>query len=553
MGAVPDAWPEPNLEGFVSPRAKVAVEQRRGDGQTQSLELQVDLLDFFADELLAGPPKPGQARVFLLVGKAGSGKSTLLAKIAQTHRGRRLGNRLRLRLASLSGELDKALADIDPAEKTALLLDSLDENPGMGRDAERFLDKVLEATKALALVVLAIDPAYLPEGLAKPGNRFRFEGSGGPHELVKLEILPFDDEQKALFFSKKYPALKGLVGENAKRKQHALAVAKNLPGLSALPLWLDLLERFPLEKSLEGFDFYYQICQTLAQDDAPMLRELALDMLLCKRVRQAYACPPKVAEPIALSHRRTPDDLAASPFLWQDRAQAWRFGSRLFLEYFWAEACFDQPELEQQINFDKARHCRQFLDEIFLHRLALPFFSARRLEGRFMPHPLPRARSTQGGEFAQHDLAALKPRDIENIALLAPIDFPAGALRVLRGLPRLESLALSWHELTELAQLGELNGLRVLHLKRGPLESLRNARLPRLEEAYLAHNRLRDLGPLRLLPRLTHLDLEGNAIEQIDALLELPNLRFLNLRGNPLGPSALALLPKLAARCELLR
>lgn len=68
--------------------------------------------------------------------------------------------------------------------------------------------------------------------------------------------------------------------------------------------------------------------------------------------------------------------------------------------------------------------------------------------------------------------------------------------------------------------------------------------MPKLEELYMARNKVNSLTGYEGLPALKKLHLRRNALEKIeDELAELPELRYLNLRSN--GISSLEVMLKL--------
>jgi hypothetical protein len=125
-------------------------------------------------------------------------------------------------------------------------------------------------------------------------------------------------------------------------------------------------------------------------------------------------------------------------------------------------------------------------------------------------------------------------------------DRPARVLAPLRWLPRLESLFLGQSELTDPQVLGELKGLRVLHLSDRLLDDL--APVGACRELRVLHLSLPrpwpDLSALAALERLEEFHFHGNllALEDVPAL---PQIRVALLSGSGLAPRDLRRLPEM--------
>jgi len=127
---------------------------------------------------------------------------------------------------------------------------------------------------------------------------------------------------------------------------------------------------------------------------------------------------------------------------------------------------------------------------------------------------------------------------IEHFVVLRELNLAFNDIKdvsALASLPRLTDLQLSHNQINNLPIFAAATSLKRLELNHNQIDSLSWLTAEHflvLENLSVAHNRIADAGPLRVLTGLRELDFRSNRLRELGAILELGNLDMLDVGGN---------------------
>jgi serine/threonine protein kinase len=120
-------------------------------------------------------------------------------------------------------------------------------------------------------------------------------------------------------------------------------------------------------------------------------------------------------------------------------------------------------------------------------------------------------------------------------------------------LKKLESIDLADNPISDISPLSELVNLTSILLTRDPISDISPlAGLKKLGLAYMEDCLITDVTPLASLNKLEMLFLDKNQISDVSSLASLKHLSILSLKGNPLSQEQLNALKKALPNCEII-
>jgi formylglycine-generating enzyme required for sulfatase activity len=326
--------------------------------------------------------KENDGKFYLLLGETGMGKSTalleLFTRFALTQRA------YEVVFTNFSKDLEPVFQLPNP-EKTILLLDGIDEAPGMLDDPEAFFAKVENSVRNFAKVIISCRTQFFVNKAAERSKT----STKLPKNYHKVYLDFLEMETVQLYLGKRYRA--GTIDFIA-----AMSMVKRTGNLFRRPLLLSYI--FDMVEQKDDFLFYkapknsnadasgtvtqYEIYQTIL--DKWMEREALLNPSLDGDYRRVlHTVSMKLAQAIFYPENRTyvyysdlkniaeKYRLPISDTLLRDRSLLHRneqgyynFAHRTFKEFFFAQLLYDGLISEEEFPFDAYEDTERFYNEM---------------------------------------------------------------------------------------------------------------------------------------------------------------------------------------------
>ncbi len=369
------------------------------------------LIPFFIQT--AFDEKADQERFYLILADSGMGKTTFMINLYLRYHSpfnRRLKHKMRLFRFSNPDTLPEVKA-IPPEEarNTILLLDALDEDPGIVSkapgmtDAEAFqrrVNEIVDVARYFREVVMTCRTQYFPGQEDDPYEiNIRRPDEKGFYRLNKLYLSPFTDEEVRRYLRKKYGRLPFI---HRRKKARAADIVKRSRLLLMRPMMLSYIDML-----IDGEappDSLYGIYEALIEKwlqregekrrktgDRPAfidnLRRVSLET--AKEIHAHWTQHRRLyltkEEAVAIAARHDielrPEEVTGQSLLTCDGAGNWKFAHKSVFEFFLARLAINEPTLLVSFHFTGMDVARQFLVEKNILPLFVPIKGGEFLMG----------------------------------------------------------------------------------------------------------------------------------------------------------------------------
>ena len=419
-------------------------------GQTHAFATKQKSIPFFLKQ--AFKQNKDECQFYILLADSGMGKTTFMINLYLRYLHQFRGAKYQIKLFPLGfPDIDKKIEAIkENRGNTILLLDAFDEDPQALHQYKPRLNKLIQKTLDFREVVITCRTQFFPTEEEEPKETgvMRFGGDGGERVFRKLYLAPFDDKDIRTYLKKRF------TWYQRDKKHKAWQIVRHSPNLMVRPMLLsyvdDLLESD--RPYTAPYMVYVELIQKWVEREAQKMpserkkhyeeelftfsREIARDIYTNRKQRQGtLMIPGKEVQSFADKHtiKLSEMEMKGRSLLNRNARGEYKFSHKSVLEYFLAEEAFFNPDFRKILNFESMDVAENFLDDMIVERLTVPFFS----------------RSDVGGEYR---LKGGKPRfltplnrDLLSQTTHLTLDTWTGDEDVLffKGLPMLKVLEIS--------------------------------------------------------------------------------------------------------------
>lgn len=269
--------------------------------------------------------------------------------------------------------------DVEKARRTILLLDGLDEDPGIvsqdpaisdDRAFRDRVDEIIEITKSFADIIITCRTQYFPGQEDDPYElKIRRPDEKGFYTLNKIYISPLNDKEVRCYLNKKY----GWIGfVNYKKKKKALKVVSQAENLVVRPMLLSyidyLIEEPGTYKNI--YTVYDALVRKWLKREAEKRKGANQQEVFIKNLENLsqslavaiyYAWKNK--NRLYLSKDETlrvarkfnikldPQEITGQSLLTCDGSGNWKFAHKSIMEFFLAKEIYKKPGMLKDFNF----------------------------------------------------------------------------------------------------------------------------------------------------------------------------------------------------------
>lgn len=315
--------------------------------------------------------KSDSERFYLILADSGMGKTTFMINLYLSYHSffnrRRKHKMCLFRFSNPDTMMLIKAIKYEEARETILLLDALDEDPGIVSDdpavtdAEAFqqrVDEIIEATRSFAEVVMTCRTQYFPGQEDNPYElNIRRPDEKGFYVLNKLYLSPFNMEEVKRYLRKKYGYLPFL---NRNKKQQAARLVGQSRHLVMRPMMLSYIDDLlsdPDKKFERDYDIYETLIQKWLLREANKRKYRGADREAF--IKHLYKVSQKTAiaiwqvwqvrkrlyltkdEAVAIASENNidlrPEEVTGQSLLTCDGAGNWKFAHKSIMEFFIAQ------------------------------------------------------------------------------------------------------------------------------------------------------------------------------------------------------------------------
>jgi formylglycine-generating enzyme required for sulfatase activity len=351
------------------------------------------LIPFFINT--AFNEKTGSERFYLILADSGMGKTTFMVNLYLSYHSF-FNRRRKFKMRLLRFSHPDTMAEIkaiknEEAKNTILLLDALDEDPGIVSkdpnvtDAQAFqkrVDEIIEATRNFCEVVMTCRTQYFPGQEDDPYEvKVKRPDEKGFYRLNKLYISPFTDGEVKKYLKKKYGYLPFW---NRRKKQRAAQVVGHSRNLLVRPMMLSYID-YLVEgngKFLSDYDIYEALIEKWLVREAEKrkhkvdqesfinsLRSVSQQTAISiwkiwqaeKRMYLTKAEAIGIAEENGIDLK--PKEVTGQSLLTCDGAGNWKFAHKSIMEFFLAKEFLENVQFFREFNFAGMDMAKHFFEE----------------------------------------------------------------------------------------------------------------------------------------------------------------------------------------------
>ena len=314
--------------------------------------------------------KSDSERFYLILADSGMGKTTFMINLYLRYHSffnRHRRHKMRLFRFSHPDTMAQIKAiKFEEAKDTILLLDALDEDPGIVSndpavtDAEAFqkrVDEIIETTRNFAEVVMTCRTQYFPGQEDNPYElNIRRPDEKGFYVLNKLYLSPFNMEEVKLYLRNKYGYLPFLNRDKKKRAARLVGQSRHLVMRPMMLSYIDDLLSEPGKQFKNDYDLYETLIQKwLHREAEKRKRKVERDAFMenlgrasqqtavaiwqvWQRHKRLYLTKAE-AVAIATEHQIAlrPEEVTGQSLLTCDGAGNWKFAHKSVMEFFLAK------------------------------------------------------------------------------------------------------------------------------------------------------------------------------------------------------------------------
>lgn len=334
-------------------------------------------------------------RFYLILADSGMGKTTFMINLYMSYTSRFSRKKDDIKLLRFSnpdmiGQI-KAIS-LAGAKKTILLLDALDEDPGIistdpnVSDAQAFqkrIDEIIDITRNFKEVVITCRTQYFPGQEKDPYElKVKRPDERGLYTLNKLYISPFNEKEVKSYLNRKFGIIPFI---NQKKKRRALRIVSQSRNLVMRPMLLSYIDYLIEDEmvAVNTCNIYETLVDKWLLREAEKrtgiagragfiknLRELSMQIAIAIHANWKQDGRMSVSKEEAVETAKLfeidlrPNEITGQSLLTCDGVGNWKFAHKSIFEFFLAKEAHRNPRYIREMNFKGMDMAKKFYEEM---------------------------------------------------------------------------------------------------------------------------------------------------------------------------------------------